>query len=475
MLIRSAVPFLAALVVYWISAGRLPLGRRAQVLVMVVPVLCAVTFEEYSEERWGVRSGADLTTLFNARLVEGLPVSLFDLSVLLAVTSAVLVLGPAAIADTVTRASTRLRWLVGAALLALVLGVALGAARLSTGEGYELFHLLRETRPLALALVGLVLASAVLARDPTAARACGHAILVGIVGRAVVGTARHVGGGGRWYHGDRMVYFDATDSVLFVTAIAALAVAVARSRRTTTLVLCGLAAAPLAYAFVFSYRRSVWLGAVAALVLVAVVERRALLARPRLLAGAAAVALALGGAVLAQNDPSFLVSRVRSVVAIDGEPSNEFRVHDLRNGLHDIVEHRGLGAGFGGRAEVVSTTPDQAEFIEHVARLNHNSAVYLVMKMGVVGGGVWLALLITVCVRAIAQSRDPAATRRRLARVIAPALVAAGVTSMFLPLVYNVRPMLLWGVAAGVVLAREPPPAPPSRPSPGHDRQPARA
>jgi hypothetical protein len=150
------------------------------------------------------------------------------------------------------------------------------------------------------------------------------------------------------------------------------------------------------------------------------------------------------------------------------------RVHDLRNGFHDIVEHRGLGAGFGGRAEVVSTTPDQAEFIEHVTRLNHNSAVYLVMKMGVVGGGAWLALLITVCVRAVAQTQHPAATRRRLARVIAPALVAAGVTSMFLPLAYNVRPMLLWGVAAGVILALDPQPAPPSRPPPGQDRQPAK-
>jgi O-antigen ligase len=210
-------------------------------------------------------------------------------------------------------------------------------------------------------------------------------------------------------------------------------------------------------------------------VLMAVVERRALLSRPRLFAGAAALALVVGGAVLAQNDPSLLVSRVRSVVAVDGEPSNEFRVHDLRNGLHDIVEHRGLGAGFGGKAEVVSTTPDQAEFIEHVTRLNHNSAVYLVMKMGVVGGAAWLALLITVCVMAIAQIRGPAAVRRRMAQVIAPALVAAGVTSMFLPLVYNVRPMLLWGVAAGVVLAREPQPAQSPRPPPGSDREPTRA
>jgi hypothetical protein len=114
------------------------------------------------------------------------------------VASAVLALGPAAIADAVTRASTKLRWLMGAALLALLLGVALGAARLAAGDGHELFHLLREARPLGLALVGLVLAAAVLARDPTAARACGHAIIAGIVGRAVVGTARRVMGGGRF-------------------------------------------------------------------------------------------------------------------------------------------------------------------------------------------------------------------------------------------------------------------------------------
>jgi O-antigen ligase len=471
MIVRSAVPFLAAVTVYWISARALPPGRRALALVMVLPVLCAVTFEEYSEERWGVRSGADLTTLFNARIVESLPVSLFDLLVLVAVASALAVLRPVALAEVVTRTSTVLRWLIGAALLGLVLGVALGAARLSAGDGHELFHLLREARPLVLALVGLVLVAAVLPRDPIAARACGHAIVAGIVGRAVVGTARHIGGEGRWYHGDRMVYFDATDSLLFVVALAALAVVAARSRRLTTLLLCGLGAAPLAYAFVFSYRRSVWLGALAALLLVAVLERRALLARPRLLAGAAALALVAGGAVLAYNDPSFLMSRVQSIVAVDGEPSNEFRVHDLRNGLHDIAAHRGLGAGFGGQAEVVSTTPDQSEFIEHATRLNHNSAVYLVMKMGVAGGGAWLALLVTACVRAIAQTQDRAAIRRRLAQVIAPVLVAAGVTSMFLPLVYNVRPMLLWAVAAGIILAPDLALAAPSRPPPGHERQ----
>jgi O-antigen ligase len=116
---------------------------------------------------------------------------------------------------------------------------------------------------------------------------------------------------------------------------------------------------------------------------------------------------------------------------------------------------------------VVSTTPDQAEFIAHVTRLNHNSAVYLVMKMGVVGGGAWLALLVTACVGAIAQTRHSTAARRRRAWPIALALVAAGVTSMFLPLVYNVRPMLLWGVAAGTVLAPDPPPASTLAPNPG--------
>jgi O-antigen ligase len=468
MLLRSALPFAAAVAVYWIGAGSLPPRRRLLVLAMVVPVLLAVTFEEYSEDRFGVRSAADLTTVFNARIIAGVPVSLFDLAVVLAGASAVLALGRATIAEAVTRASTRLRWLVGAALLALLLGVALGAAGLIAADGeYELFHLLREARPLGLALVGLVLASAVLMRDPTAARPCGHAVVAGIVGRAVVGTARHIWGEGRWYHGDRMVFFDATDSLLFVAALGALGVVAARSRRATTLLLCGLAAAPLAYALVFSYRRSAWLGAAAALGLVAVIERQALLARPRLLAGAAVIALVVGGAVLALQDASFLLSRVRSIVSVDGEPSNEFRVHDLRNGLHDIVEHRGLGAGFGGRAEVVSTTPDQAEFIAHVTRLNHNSAVYLVMKMGVVGGGAWLALLVTACVGAIAQTRHSTAARRRRAWPIALALVAAGVTSMFLPLVYNVRPMLLWGVAAGTVLAPDPPPASTLAPNPG--------
>jgi hypothetical protein len=97
-------------------------------------------------------------------------------------------------------------------------------------------------------------------------------MVTGIIARAAIGTIRHIGGGGRWYQGDRMVYFDGIDSVLFLGAAAVLALVVIRSPRPRTVVLGLLGVAPLVYAFVFSYRRSVWLGAVVAVAAVAVLE-----------------------------------------------------------------------------------------------------------------------------------------------------------------------------------------------------------
>lgn len=451
MLLRSGLPLLTAVATFWISGRRLPANRRVVMLVMVAPVLLAITFEEYSEENWGVRSGDDLTTVFNARVIDRLPVSVFDLVVVLAVVTAVVVLRPAAVWSAVRGWPSFLRWMLAAAALAVVYGASRGAAWMREDSSYEVFHLLREARPLVLALTSLVLVAVLVVGDRTVVRPWGNAIFAGALGRAVVGTIRHISGDGRWYHGDRMVFFDATDSLLFLAALAAVITVLIRSPRVSTFLLGGMAAAPLLYAFVFSYRRSVWLGAFTALVVVLVLERRTLLARRRLTIAATVVALVLGGLVLTQVDASFLASRVRSVVDLDEEASNAFRVHDLRNGRHDIVAHRGLGAGFGGRAEVVSSTPDQAEFIAHVSRLNHNSAIYLVMKMGVLGGGAWLVLLLVTTGRAIQRRRDPSALQRRAAQVVAPTLVAGGIASMFLPFVYNVRPMLLWGVAAGIV------------------------
>jgi hypothetical protein len=453
MLVRSGLPLLAALVACWISGRSLPTHRRAVMLMMMAPVLLAVTFEEYSEGSWGVRSGDDLTTVFNARVIDRLPVSVFDLVLVLAVMTAIVTLRPATFWSGVRGWPGALRWMLALAALAVVYGAARGAARMREDGSYESFHLLREARPLAVALASLVLVAALASRDRTLLRPCGHAIFAGVLGRAVVGTIRHASGEGRWYHGDRMVFFDATDSLLFLAALAAVVTVVIRSPRCSTVAVAAVAAAPLLYGFVFSYRRSVWLGAAAALLVVVILEHGTLLARLRVTIGVTLVALMVGGVVLIQVDSSFLASRVRSVVDLDGEASNAFRVHDLRNGRHDIAAHRGLGAGFGGRAEVVSTSPDQAEFIAHVSRLNHNSAIYLVMKMGVAGGGAWLVLLLVTTGRAVIRRHDPSPAQRRAAHVITPTLIAAGITSMFLPLVYNVRPMLLWGVAAGIIWA----------------------
>jgi O-antigen ligase len=104
----------------------------------------------------------------------------------------------------------------------------------------------------------------------------------------------------------------------------------------------------------------------------------------------------------------------------------------------------------------VSSVPEQAEFIEHATRTNHNSAVYLTMKMGVLGAAAWGALLLATTLRAVRRRHHPAREQRDEARVVVPTLIAAGIASMFLPFVYNVRPMVIWGLLAGIVWAERP-------------------
>jgi hypothetical protein len=456
LLIRSGLPFVIAVGAYWIQARSTRADTRALTFIAIVPVLLAVTFEEYSEARSGVRGSDDLTTLFNVRIVGSVAVSAFDLAVVAALAASVVMLSRHVILREVRQAPRVLRWSVGGAATALVYGALVGAVRIRGSEEHELFHLLREVRPLALAVLVLVLVFVARTSRQSVVGPVVVAIWAGVLARALVGSIRHLAGGGRWYHGDRMVYFDATDSVLFFAMLVLLAGAVVRSSSLRTTVLSFAAAAPLTYGLVFSYRRSVWLGVALALVVAAVFERRSLLPRARLVASSVVVVAVLLGVGLTQTSPSFVIDRVTSVADLEGEASNVFRVHDLRNGLHDVASNRGLGAGFGGRAEVVSSTPDQQEFIEHAARANHNSAVYLVMKMGVLAGGAWLLLLLATAVEAARAGWLRPGGRPDEARVLAPVLLAAGLASMFLPFVYNVRPMVLWGFAAGLVWAARP-------------------
>jgi O-antigen ligase len=437
---------------------------------MALPVLFAITFEEYSEERWGVRTGDDLTTVFNARLVDALPISVFDLSVVVAIVTSAAMFPGSRVIDQFIPGTPLLVRLLALASVSTLYGGLIGVAHLLRSDDYESFHVLRELRPLVLALIVVIVVSVIHARDRWLLRPLVGAMVAGIIARAAIGTIRHIGGGGRWYQGDRMVYFDGTDSVLFLGAAAVLALVVIRSPRPRTAMLAFLGVAPLVYAFVFSYRRSVWLGAVVAVAAVVVLERRAIRARRRIVAGSIVVGIALVGVGLAWSSPTFLTTRIASIADLHDESSNTFRIHDLRNGLHDVAAHYGVGAGFGGRAEVVSSVPEQAAFIQHVARTNHNSAVYLTMKMGVLGAAAWGALLLATTLRAIRRRHHPARETRDEARILVPTLIAAGVASMFFPFVYNVRPMVLWGVVAGIVWAE----GPRVRASTSHQIDPAR-
>jgi O-antigen ligase len=264
-----------------------------------------------------------------------------------------------------------------------------------------------------------------------------------------------------------MIYFDFSDSLALAFGLCLVAAWWAGRCRSelwnTAAVVAG--AAVMGFSFVFSFRRSFWLGLAAGL---AVLAWRAPWSERRRLAALAAasvlgIAVVIGGVravqpLVAATPAGALDSQVRavgqrvaSIANTTSEPTNRFRVFDTLNATNAVLKSSGLGAGFGSRYDVVWSDEQQREFLEHVSRLSHNTYLYLAMKMGVLGLIAWAWLFCELLVQVLASRAG--SSMRAVTEAVAATLVTAGVAALFMPLAYNVRPMVLLALTCGLGLA----------------------
>lgn len=411
-------------------------------------LLALVTFgSEYSQTEWGVRSADQLATIYNRRIIPGLIASIFDL-----IFAGVLALW-------LVRKFLRREPLAGLPrrlwpplLLSLAFtgyAALLGLYRLP--EGYELYHVMRELRPFLYLLAMLVMTVDIITLRGQAMTLWRLMILLAIV-RGVQGIIRHYLGIGRFYYGTTMVYYDYADTILLLTGMSLLLVwLLGRERlRLPTLAMIGLAMAPMLYAFVFSYRRSFWVGTAISLVLLFFYTNGREKWRYLLLGvvGVAVLAVMLVGS----GQLALVEQRVASVSDTQNDPSNFFRILDTQNALNAIYESGALGMGFGSRYRVIASVYWQAEFITHVSRASHNGYLYVLMKMGLLGALSWTLFWLANLSVAFELWRYRTGRCRHVGLGVSVVLVACAVGNTFLPISYNLRPMLLLAIVCALAI-----------------------
>ena len=428
----AALALLAALIL--LPAALWLFDRRPESGIILILILVAFG-SEYSQTEWGVRSADQLATIYNRRVLPGVIASLFDLIFAAS-------LGLWAGRKWLRREA--LAWLPHRLWLPLLLSLAFTLYALILGlyrlpQDYELYHIMRELRPFVYALALLVMAVDLIATRGRVNFFWRLIILLAFV-RGVQGIIRHYLGIGRWYYGTTMVYYDYADTILLLAGMAFLFAWFLgeERRRFWSLALFGLAMTPMVYSFLFSFRRSFWIGAAVSLALLFLVANRREKWRGLTLTGLGLLALA--ALILISGQADLLGQRLASITDAQGDPSNYFRIFDTENVLNAIYESAGLGMGFGSRYRVVASIHWLADFIAHVSRTSHNGYLYLAMKMGLWGllswTLFWLANL-SIC-WALLSGRF-----RRMGLGVGMVLIASAVANLFLPLYYNLRPMLL--------------------------------
>jgi O-antigen ligase len=273
--------------------------------------------------------------------------------------------------------------------------------------------------------------------------------------RGVQGIILHVLEVGRPYYGTQMIYYDYADSILLLGGLFSLLAWRLTERRRSPKVPLLLLVLPILYSFLFSFRRSFWLGAIfGGLTLM-------LYARPRGKAVIASWAMAVLAVscltlVLLLVVPKFqplqvVAQRVTSIVDTQNDPSNFFRVLDTQNALHAIYASGTIGSGFGSRYAVVASAPGLSDFIFDASRASHNGYLYLAMKLGVLGAISWVVLAVSIGRLGVSLLKHKSPISRGIAMAVLATLVANAVAALFLPLFYNVRPMVMLSILAGLV------------------------
>ena len=412
-------------------------------------ILALVSFgNEYSQTEWGVRSAADLATIYNLRLIPGLTASLFDL-IFVAVLAAWL--GRKLLKrEAMIWPARRVRLPLVLCLGFVFYGTVLGLYHLP--DGFELYHILRELRPFVYLTLMLVMTVDILTRRGQV-NGLWWAIVLFAAARGGQGVIRYALGIGRWYYGSQMVYYDYADTILLLAGMVLLLTWLLGQRRwpLSTLALLGAAVVPMAFAFVYSFRRSFWLGAAASLAFLFFYTNNRERWRYLILAGVGGVILL--GLVLATGQLDLVEQPVPSITDTQEDSSNYFRLFDTENALNAIYESGTLGLGFGSRYEIVTTVYWLNDFISHVSRASHNGYLYVAMKMGLLGLLSWSLfwlMNLSVCWRLLRHSYSE---YRSIGLAVSVILITCALANTFLPLYYNLRPLLMLAAFCSLALA----------------------
>lgn len=248
-----------------------------------------------------------------------------------------------------------------------------------------------------------------------------HLLLYGLGGATVLVVIKAALGLAAWASGRNAVLANAGDAgtsgsityyeptANFIMLLLVLCVLAALFSRVRLRLWITSAAVPAFLCFLLSFRRSLWIGGLIALIYVIGVvlftgswtHRRRTFAA---LVSAAVVALGLGGCIQAGVIPvsltSSLAERVNSLT-ITGLTTNvysRYRLDEQANILSTIAAQPLTGVGFGVPWKIVS--PLSLAFTEQTL-YSHNVVTSWWLKMGVVGAITYLVLMVTVLVRGL--------------------------------------------------------------------------
>ncbi len=419
--------------------------------IIVYLLLVLVSFSaEYSQTQWGIRSADQLATLYNWRIIPSLTASAFDF--LFAALMALWLIRKWLLRERFIW-PPKFVWIplavsAGFTFYALIIGLF----RLQLG--FELYHILREFRPFLYGIVVYIVTIDIITGRFKVETLWRLVMFLAVI-RGVQGIVRHYLGIGRSYYGTTMVYYDYSDTILLLAGLSFLLTWALgrRNLKLKTLVIVALAAIPIIYSFIFSYRRSFWIGSALALSLLFIFLNGREKYRYLTVAGLGVVAV-LAFILVDPSDALTLVGqRIASVTDTQSDPSNYFRVLDTRNALNAVYQSAAIGMGFGSRYQVISSVYWLSDFISHVSRASHNGYLYITMKMGLLGLISWSlfwASNLAVCFILI---KERYGRYRQIGLGVSVVLFACAVANLFLPLYYNLRPMILLAILSGLAIA----------------------
>ncbi len=214
---------------------------------------------------------------------------------------------------------------------------------------------------------------------------------------------------------------------------------------------------PMVFSFLFSYRRGAWVALSVGMVFLVIfyprrVSLHRLVVRRVLVPASLIIVLIAAVPALRSNGMDFVVTRIQSIFDVSEDPSNVFRILDVRNAFHAFAQHPIIGVGAGGRYELdfTSQQPGLMTFMEEVSRTSHDGYLYVLFKAGIVGFLIYI-LVFAKFFRRWFQVRKIVASpmERAVFMALGAIVIAFLVNNVTEPVPDTLRPTLLLAFVMG--------------------------